>query len=371
MTFVDLVFPAFLFLVGMSVPFALGSRIAKGEPFWKTLGHVATRTLALLFIGMSIVRFGPSFRDLWASVGIDAFVGAAVVPVYAVFLMPDLFNFALVFVAYFFWLYKEVATPRSRWLSGDWSTVIAAILLGLIAGRDPLDPTSSKRRVEDFRGALGKPLGKFRLGRPREHYWEKLDGEVRRATEVAVRDMEKRGAVVREVSLPHLSDSLEAATDISLAEATRGHEAAGYFPAHAAEYSEEVRQRIETGEKITAVKFLAGLEVHKRLLAEFDAAFRDVDAVVAPATPVLAPLIGEEYVQIDDSRINVRPALVGMSRPANFTGLPAISVPCGFSSEGLPIGLQLIGREFDETKLLRIAHSYERAHDWNERHPRL
>jgi len=107
------------------------------------------------------------------------------------------------------------------------------------------------------------------------------------------------------------------------------------------------------------------------LLAEFDAAFRDVDAIVAPTTPVLAPLIGEEYVQIDDSRINVRPALVGMSRPANFTGLPAISVPCGFSSEGLPIGLQLIGRAFDETKLLRIAHSYEREHDWNERHPRL
>ena len=86
------------------------------------------------------------------------------------------------------------------------SVADAAILLGLIAGRDPLDPTSSPRPVEDYRGALRKPLRKFRLGRPRELYWEKLDGEVRRAAEAAVRDMEKRGAVVREISLPHLKE---------------------------------------------------------------------------------------------------------------------------------------------------------------------
>lgn len=247
----------------------------------------------------------------------------------------------------------------------------AAILLGLLAGRDPLDPTSSARRVEDFRGALDKPLRKFRLGRPREHYWEKLDGEVRRAAETAIRDMEKQGAVVREVSLPHLNDSLQAATDISLAEATHSHEEAGYFPARAADYSEEVRQRIEAGQKVTAIQYLAGLDVRKRLLAEFDAAFQDVDAIVAPSAPVPAPLIGADDAQIDGERIGVRPALVGMCRPANFTGLPAISVPCGFTRGNLPIGLQFIGRAFDETTLLRIAHAYERAHDWNARHPSL
>ena len=247
----------------------------------------------------------------------------------------------------------------------------AAILLGLIAGHDPLDPTSSARRVEDFRGALGKPLRKFRLGRPREHYWEKLDSEVRRAAESAIRDLEKHGAVVREVSLPHLSDSLQAATDISLAEATHGHQAAGFFPADAADYSKEVRQRLEAGEKITAMQYLAGMDVRKRLLAEFDAAFREVDAVVTPTAPVPAPLIGADNVPVDGEQIGVRPALVGMCRPANFTGLPAISVPCGFTREGLPVGLQLIGRAFDEATLLRIAHAYEREHDWGQRHPSL
>jgi aspartyl-tRNA(Asn)/glutamyl-tRNA(Gln) amidotransferase subunit A len=250
------------------------------------------------------------------------------------------------------------------------SVADAAILLGLIAGRDPLDPTSSPKPVEDFRAALRKPLRKFRLGRPREHFWEKLDPEVRRVAEAAVRDMEKRGAAVREVSLSHLKESLDAATEISLAEALHVHEAAGCFPARAADYGEEVRQRIDSGAKVPAVRYLAGFDVRKKLLAEFDTAFEDVDAIVAPTVPVPAPLIGAESVEIDGEQTGVRPAIVGHCRPANFTGLPAISIPCGFTREGLPIGLQLIGRAFDESTLLRVAFSYERAHDWRARHPR-
>jgi aspartyl-tRNA(Asn)/glutamyl-tRNA(Gln) amidotransferase subunit A len=245
-----------------------------------------------------------------------------------------------------------------------------AILLGVIAGRDPRDPTSSPRPVEDFHGAVqGKPLRKFRLGRPREHYWETLDPEVRRAADTAVRDMEKRGAVVREVSLPQLKPSLDAATEISLAEALHVHQAAGYFPAHAADYGEEVRLRLASGANVPAVNYLAGFDVRRHLLAEFDAAFREVDAIVAPSLPVPAPLQGAETLQIDGRQVAARAAIVGHCRPANFTGLPAISVPCGFTREGLPIGLQFIGRAFDEVTLLRIAHSYERAHEWNTRHP--
>jgi aspartyl-tRNA(Asn)/glutamyl-tRNA(Gln) amidotransferase subunit A len=251
------------------------------------------------------------------------------------------------------------------------SVTDAAILLGLIAGRDPLDSTSSPRPVEDFHGALRKPLRKFRLGRPREHYWEKLDPEVRRAAEAAVNSMEKRGAMIREVSLPHLKQSLDAATDISLAEALHVHEAAGYFPACAAEYSDEVRQRIEAGGNVPANRYLAGFDVRKSLLAEFDAAFQNVDALVAPTLPVPAPLIGAESVKIEGEQVGVRPTIVGHCRPANFTGLPAISIPCGFTRAGLPVGLQLIGRAFDETTLLRIALSYESANDWRARHPRI
>jgi aspartyl-tRNA(Asn)/glutamyl-tRNA(Gln) amidotransferase subunit A len=249
------------------------------------------------------------------------------------------------------------------------SVADAAILLGLMAGRDPLDPTSSPRPIEDYRAALRKPPGEFHLGLPREHYWEKLDPEIRRVTEAAVQEMKKRGAILREVSIPHLTASLDAATAVSLAEALYVHQAAGYFPARARDYGEEVRQRIESGAKVTAVQYLAGLDVRKRTLAEFEEAFREVDAVVAPAVPVFPPPIGAEFVDIEGEKIGVRPALVGMARPANFTGLPAISVPCGFTRGGLPVGLQFIGRAFDEATLLRIAYSYERTHDWNRRHP--
>ncbi len=247
----------------------------------------------------------------------------------------------------------------------------AALLLGLLAGRDPLDPTSSAHRVEDYRGALRKPLRKFRLGRPREFYWDKLDAEVRRATEAAVRDLEKQGAVLSEVSLPHVRESNEAATNMSLAEARRVHEAAGYFPGCASEYSEDVRARIEAGGQVSAIKFLEALDMRRQLQAEFSAAFQEVDAIVAPTVPIPAPPITAESVLIAGEKVGVRPALVGMNRPANFTGLPAISVPCGFTYEGLPIGLQLIGRAFDEATLLRIAYAYEKKHDWGARHPKL
>ena len=251
------------------------------------------------------------------------------------------------------------------------SVADAAILLGLLAGRDSLDPTSSPHRVEDFSAALGKPLRKFRLGRAREYFWSKLDGEVRQAAEAAIHDMEKHGATVSEISLPHISESPDAATNMALAETRYGHEMAGYFPAHAGEYSDEVRQRIEAGGKVVATQYLAGLDLQRRLRAEFDAAFQQVDAIVAPTASISAPPIGQDHAEVDGDELPLRAALLGMNRPANFTGHPAISVPCGFTREGLPIGLQLIGRSFDESTLLRIALVYERAHDWRARHPPL
>jgi aspartyl-tRNA(Asn)/glutamyl-tRNA(Gln) amidotransferase subunit A len=122
---------------------------------------------------------------------------------------------------------------------------------------------------------------------------------------------------------------------------------------------------------VSATRYLAGFDVRKRLLAEFETVFHNVDAIVAPTVPVPAPLMGAESLQIDGEQVGVRPTIVGHCRPANFTGLPAISVPCGFTRGGLPVGLQLIGRAFNEATVLSIAFSYERANDWRARHPRI
>jgi aspartyl-tRNA(Asn)/glutamyl-tRNA(Gln) amidotransferase subunit A len=246
----------------------------------------------------------------------------------------------------------------------------AATMLGVLCGRDPRDATSVGGK-EDFSRALRKPLPKFRLGRPREYFWDELDDEVRSVADAAILDMVQGGVKLREVSLPGVRDSLRSATKIALAEARYGHERAGYFPAHAGEYGEDIRTWMEAGSDIRAIDYLAAFAIQKTIRAEFEAAFENVDVIVTPTLPVIAPLIGATHVTIGEQNMDVRTALLAFNRPANFTGYPAISIPCGFTREGLPVGLQLIGRPFDESTLLRIALFYERGHTWRDTHPPL
>jgi len=234
----------------------------------------------------------------------------------------------------------------------------AASLLAALAGRDGSKTSRPEKR-------------RLWLGWPREYFWEKLDDEVRGLAEAAARSFERDGASIEEVSLPHLSESVEPSTHVALAEARHFHESAGYFPARAADYSEEVRRCVEVGGEIRAADYLRALEVRKQVRADFDAALEHVDAILAPTVPVAAPRIGEERVPVGAEEEPVRGALLRLNRPANFTGLPAISVPCGFTRAGLPIGLQLIGRAFDEANLLRIARAYEQSHRWSTRRPAL
>jgi aspartyl-tRNA(Asn)/glutamyl-tRNA(Gln) amidotransferase subunit A len=226
----------------------------------------------------------------------------------------------------------------------------AAILLGVLAGRDIGASRASKRRL--------------RLGWPRGYFWEKLDEEVRRLVEAAARSFEREGCALEEIALPHLSDSVEPSTQIALAEARHFHESAGYYPARAEDYSEEVRKRLELGGQIRAIEYLEALEVRQQVRGEFDAALANVDAILAPTVPVAAPRIAEERVRIGTEEEAVRGALLRLNRPANFTGHPAISVPCGFTRAGLPVGLQIIGRAFEEALLLRLAGVYEQSHKW-------
>lgn len=259
------------------------------------------------------------------------------------------------------------------------SVMDLAILLGILAGHDARDSSTSPRRVEDFAGALRaflkkkgrKPLAGIRLGRARDYFWSKLDLEVRAVTEAAVAGLQELGAIIREISLPLLDGSVGPSTQIALAEARHYHESAGYFPARAADYGEEVRKRLELGGDVRATDYLAALDAQEQVRAEMNAAFENVDAIVAPTAPISAPPIGAERIRIAGEEETVRSALVRMNRPANLTGHPAISVPCGFTSGGLPVGLQLIGRTFDEMTLLRIALAYERSHESVARHPKL
>lgn len=255
----------------------------------------------------------------------------------------------------------------------------AALILGAIAGRDPLDaPTLAQPRLIPFTDArqlqqrLRSQFSKKRLlklGLPREYFFTAVSEEVREFVKAAVHTFEQLGAVIEEISLPHISDGDDASTTIALAEATHYHQSQGWFPAHSAEYGEDVRKRLEMGLDIRAADYLAALEVQRRVRAEFDEVLTRVDAIIAPTVPITAPRIGENVVEIESVEEPVRGALIRLNRPANLTCLPAISLPCGWSNENLPVGLQLIGRTWSEEQLLVIAQLFEQAHPEFRRHP--
>lgn len=247
----------------------------------------------------------------------------------------------------------------------------AAIVLRAIAGRDPCDAATlalPPLRVPENLKTLPR---RRRLGLPRDYFFDRLDDEVRRAVLQAAKHFERRGAEIVEVSLPSLAASVEPSNHLALAEATHYHRRMGWFPPRAAEYGEDVRKRLEMGADVRAVDYLRAFEMQQRVRAEFDCAFALVDAILAPVTPVPAPQIGRKMLSLGGEEEPVRAALLRLCRPANLAGLPAISVPCGFTGAGLPVGLQIIGPRSDEEIVLRLALAYEQAHAWHTRHPVL
>ena len=216
----------------------------------------------------------------------------------------------------------------------------------------------------------GKKI-QLRLGWPREYFFNRVDSEIKRAIETAAKVLESLGARVEEVSLPHIAESVDPSTQIALAEALEYHESQGYFPARAPDYGKDVRKRLEMGSAVRAVDYLKGQQAREQVRADFRDAFKRVDAIIAPTVPIAASRIGEDAVTVAGESQSVRGALVRMNRPANFTGFPVISLPCGFTLRGLPIGMALHAPQWGESKLLQIAATYEHATLWHLRRPNL
>jgi len=213
---------------------------------------------------------------------------------------------------------------------------------------------------------------RFRVGWPQHYFFERLDPEVRQLVEAAVKQLASLGARVEEVSLALLARSVDHATTLIVAEASYYHESQGYYPARAAEYGEDVRGHLQWGHELRAVDYLRSLAGRREVEEDFNRAFEQVDVIVAPTSPIPAPPIGATEIRVAGEReTTVRAELLRMTRPANLTGLPAISVPCGFTRDGLPVGLQLIGPRWSEARLLAIALAYEEATDWHKQHPIL
>jgi aspartyl-tRNA(Asn)/glutamyl-tRNA(Gln) amidotransferase subunit A len=247
------------------------------------------------------------------------------------------------------------------------SVTDACIVLESIAGKYPRGATRP-----DHRKLLKNRPRRFRLGIPKEFFFERLDPEVQSLVDAAAQKLESLGARIEEIWFPRLLTSIDQATNVVIGEASHYHESQGYYPERAAEYGGDVRGHLEWGHRLLAVDYLNAIEKRRKIQEEFTALFERVDVVLAPTSPIPAPRIGESAIRIAGERETaVRAELLRLTRPANLTGLPAISIPCGFTREGLPVGLQLIGSRWGEAQLLSIALAYEEATEWHKHHPEL
>ncbi len=203
---------------------------------------------------------------------------------------------------------------------------------------------------------------RVRLGIPKEFFFDAVSPEIQRAFDHSIRILKRSGASIKEITLPLLPETEDAGNQIAWAEATLYHQQARWFPEHSAEYGEDVRTRLEMGTQVSAVSYLKALQTREKFAAALQLAFEDadVDALVVPTTPIAAPLIGEESTSINGSPHPARALLLRLNRPANLAGVPAISVPCGLTAGGLPIGLQFIAAVNNEPLLLEVARNFER-----------
>jgi len=247
------------------------------------------------------------------------------------------------------------------------SVTDATILLEVMAGKYPRGEMRPSHRALD----RNRPR-RFRLGWPKDFFFERIHPEIRGAIEAAAKTFQTLGARIEEISLSHLSPAVDRATNIVVAEANYYHESEGYYPARSEEYGDDVRGHLEWGHNLRAVDYLGGLEARRTVIQDFARALERVDAILAPVSPIPAPPIGLGQIRAPGEReTSVRAELLRLTRPANVAGIPALSIPCGFTSDGLPIGLQLMGRRWGEARLLAIARAYEEATDWHLRHPAL
>lgn len=253
----------------------------------------------------------------------------------------------------------DCAGPLARTV-GD-----VAKLMGVLysrVGREPnmANPTS-----------LRADPRKFCLGIPRQLFFDALTQEVRSAFDDALRELSRAGMTAKDVSVPLLDETEDAGNQIAWVEALLYHQQQRYFPARAADYGDDVRSRLEIGSKVLAVDYLRALEIQKQFFRQLHLALAesDVDALVFPSTPIEAPLVNQETIRIGTHEYPARALLLRHNRPANLAGVPAVSVPCGFTRSGLPIGLQFMGGVSSEPVLLRIAKIFEQIHPADRRPP--
>ena len=243
----------------------------------------------------------------------------------------------------------------------------AAIVMNAIAGYDERDQSSANRPDEDFTRLLGQDISGLRIGVPQNYFYDMIEDEVRVAVQQVAQVLEGLGAHVEECSIPALNDSISISGTILLTEAAEIH--MDNLRERADDFGSDVRDRLEEGAMVPAVSYIAAQRARTESNRKIAEAMETYDILLAPTTALGAPRLDDRVVDVggvQEAKLAIMPRL---TRPHNICGIPTVSVPCGFTSEGLPIGMQLAARAFEDALALQVAYAYEQATDWHERHP--
>jgi len=244
-----------------------------------------------------------------------------------------------------------------------------ALLLGLMAGADASDPTAVGGAVPDYMAATRESLKGLKVGVPTAFYVDDLDADTARILDETMATLKREGAQVVPVELPEQRQLTAACQFVLAVEAAAFHKR--WLIERPQDYGAQVLMRLQNGLAMPAVSYLEAMRWRGPALAAHLAATAGVDAVLAPVAPAAAPTIAESDVGNSPDAEAMIQRLTRFTRPVNYLGLPSLAIPAGFTSSGLPVGMQLIGRPFDEATLLRAGAAFQRATDFHARCPEM
>jgi aspartyl-tRNA(Asn)/glutamyl-tRNA(Gln) amidotransferase subunit A len=252
-----------------------------------------------------------------------------------------------------------------------------ALLLGIIAGADPADRMCSERPPDDYLKLLRTGVRGLRIGLPKNYFLEYATRDVGEAVREAARTLERQGASIHDVDLPHLKYAIGAETAIIFAEPLAYHQKyirQGKFD----EYTDLNKASWDAARFISGADYVQSQRVRRFMIRDFEKAFEQVDVIFAPGVATEANPIEEDLLtdklptrDVPAGMITLWEIVSRMTFPANLTGVPALVLPCGFSTAGLPLSLQVMGRHYDEGTVYRVGAAYEQATDWHSRRPEL
>lgn len=242
----------------------------------------------------------------------------------------------------------------------------AAAMLQVIAGFDRADPTAVDVPVGDYTSHLTGDVSGLVIGVEEDYYFRDVDNEIERLVRAQIDELVSRGARVRTVEIPTLRYSEWAELATSLSEASAIHH--NDLVHRADDFGTDIRFLFELGELFSSVDYLQAQQVRRQLKNDFGAALSEVDVLIAPTLPVMAPDIGSSEADLNGTKVDLIDSFIRFTGPSNLTGLPAMSVPVGFNGD-LPVGLQIIGRAFDERTVLNVGKAIEAGGPMGDRTP--